>query len=427
MAEEEGVMKAKVLVLGGGGREHAIAWKLAQSAAVESVYCAPGNPGTAAEEKVFNISLNPNDPQAVLACVHTLNIDLVVIGPEAPLVAGVGDTLRRAGVPVFGPNRAGAMLEGSKAHAKDFMIRHHLPTAAYARFTEVTAALGYLRDHALPLVVKADGLAAGKGVVVAQERAEAEAAIHQFLEWGPIIIEDFLEGEEASFIAIVVDGQVLPLAGSQDHKRLLDQDQGPNTGGMGAYSPASVLDIAMSERVLREIMRPAAQGLVKDGTPYCGFLYAGLMIGPNGPKLLEFNCRLGDPETQPLMMRLRSDLFEILHTAARGEALPQTLDWDPRAALCVVLAAAGYPDRPQLGNRIGGLDATQPDTVKVFHAGTRSSDGHVVTAGGRVLGITALGESLAIAQYRAYAAAVSIYWPGLQYRRDIGHRGLQRS
>lgn len=419
-------MGAKVLVLGGGGREHAIAWKLAQSEQVETVYCAPGNPGTASEEKLFNLKLNPNNPQAVVAEAHALDIQLVVIGPEAPLVAGVGDALRRAGIPVFGPDQAGAMLEGSKAHAKAFMMRHGLPTARYERFTDTDRALEYLHGHPLPVVVKADGLAAGKGVVVASSIQEAETAVRQFLQWGPIIIEEFLEGEEASFIAIIVDGQVLPLAGSQDHKRLLDDDRGPNTGGMGAYSPAPVLDTAMSERVLREIMRPAAQGLMADGTPYCGFLYAGLMIGRDGPKLLEFNCRLGDPETQPLMMRLRSDLYMVLLLAALGERLPPELDWDEHSALCVVMAAEGYPEHPRTGDAIAGLGTAETDTVKVFHAGTNSVDGHVATAGGRVLGVTALGDSLAIAQHRAYAVVAKIHWSGVQLRQDIGHLGLRR-
>ena len=420
-------MGAKVMILGSGGREHAIAWKLAQSAEVAEVYCVPGNPGTAAETKVHNLALKPTDADQVVAAAHALGIALVVIGPEAPLVAGVGDALRRAGIPVFGPNTAGAMLEGSKAHAKAFMERHGLPTARYGRFTDTDAALGYLRDHPLPVVVKADGLAAGKGVVVASEQTDAEAAVRQFLQWGPIIIEEFLAGEEASFIAIVVDGQVLPLAGSQDHKRLRDGDQGPNTGGMGAYSPTPILDTAMSERVLREVMRPAARGLMTDRTPYCGFLYAGLMIGSTGPKVLEFNCRLGDPETQPLMMRLRSDLYTLLLTAACGDPLPKALDWDSRAALCVVLAAAGYPDHPQVGDPILGLNKTQGDAVKIFHAGTTADDDTVITAGGRVLGVTALGESLAIAQQRAYAAVADIRWPGLQYRQDIGYRGLRRA
>jgi phosphoribosylamine--glycine ligase len=419
-------MGAKVLVLGGGGREHAIAWKLAQSERVETVYCAPGNPGTASEEKLFNLKLNPNDPQAVVAEAHALDIQLVVIGPEAPLVAGVGDALRRAGIPVFGPDQAGAMLEGSKAHAKAFMMRHGLPTARYERFTDTTHALEYLHGHPLPVVVKADGLAAGKGVVVASTMQEAETAVRQFLQWGPIIIEEFLEGEEASFIAIIVEGRVLPLAGSQDHKRLLDDDRGPNTGGMGAYSPAPVLDMAMSERVLREIMRPAAQGLMADGTPYCGFLYAGLIIGRDGPKLLEFNCRLGDPETQPLMMRLRSDLYAVLLLAALGERLPPELEWDERSALCVVMAAEGYPEHPRTGDAIAGLGTAETDTVKVFHAGTKSVDGHVATAGGRVLGVTALGDSLAIAQHRAYAVVAKIHWSGVQFRQDIGHLGLRR-
>jgi len=306
------------------------------------------------------------------------------------------------------------------------MMCHGLPTARYERFTDTANALEYLHGHPLPVVVKADGLAAGKGVVVASTLQEAETAARQFLQWGPIIIEEFLEGEEASFIAIIVDGQVLPLAGSQDHKRLLDDDQGPNTGGMGAYSPAPVLDMAMSERVMREIMHPAAQGLMADGTPYCGFLYAGLMIGRDGPKLLEFNCRLGDPETQPLMMRLRSDLYTVLLLAALGERLPSELEWDSRSALCVVMAAEGYPEHPRTGDAIAGLGAAETDTVKVFHAGTKSVDGHVATAGGRVLGVTALGDSLAIAQHRAYSVVAKIHWSGVQFRQDIGHLGLRR-
>ena len=420
-------MGAKVMILGGGGREHAIAWKLAQSAEVAEVYCVPGNPGTAAEAKVHNLALTPTNADQVVAAAHALGVALVVVGPEAPLVAGVGDALRRAGIPVFGPNAAGAMLEGSKAHAKDFMKRHGIPTARYGHFTERGPALDYLRAHPLPVVIKADGLAAGKGVVVAVEHAEAEAAVHRFLQWGPIVIEEFLEGEEASFIAIVADGQVLPLAGSQDHKRLLDGDQGPNTGGMGAYSPTPNLDTATSERVLREVMRPAAQGLMADRTPYRGFLYAGLMIGPAGVKVLEFNCRLGDPETQPLMMRLRSDLYTLLLTAARGDPLPKTLGWDSRTALCVVLATAGYPEHPRADDPILGLSAAHGDAVKIFHAGTATRDDTIITAGGRVLGVTALGDSLAIAQQRAYAAVADIHWPGLQHRRDIGHRGLHRT
>ena len=420
-------MGVKVMVLGSGGREHAIAWKMAQSVEVAEVYCVPGNPGTAEEIKVRNLALKPTDADQVVAAAHALDIALVVIGPEAPLVVGVGDALRRAGIPVFGPNAAGAMLEESKAYAKAFMERHGIPTASYGRFTDRGPALDYLRDHPLPVVVKADGLAAGKGVVVALEHAEAEAAVHRFLQWGPIVIEEFLEGEEASFIAIVVDGQVLPLAGSQDHKRLLDDNQGPNTGGMGAYSPTPILDTAMSERVLREVMCPAAQGLVTDRTPYCGFLYAGLMISTAGPKVLEFNCRLGDPETQPLMMRLRSDLYTLLLTAARGDLLPKALDWDSRTALCVVLAAAGYPEYPLTGDPILGLDTMHGNAVKVFHAGTATRDDTVITAGGRVLGVTALGDSLTIAQQRAYAAVANLHWPGLQYRQDIGHHGLRRS
>jgi phosphoribosylamine--glycine ligase len=423
---EEGRRGARVLVLGSGGREHAIAWKLARSPMVERVYCAPGNPGTAAEAGVENLALAATDAEGLTAAAFALGVELVVIGPEAPLVAGVGDRLRRAGLLVFGPDAAAAQLEGSKVFAKAFLQRHRIPTAGYQRFTELAEAEPYIRRHALPVVVKADGLAAGKGVVVAMSHDQAQAAAAQFLAWGPIVVEEFLHGEEASFIAVVVDGQVLPLAGSQDHKRLLDGDLGPNTGGMGAYSPAPVLDAAMGERVLREVMRPAARGLLADGLPYRGFLYAGIMVTAQGPKVLEFNCRLGDPETQPLLMRLRSDLFALLRRAAAGDALPPALAWDPRPALCVVLAAAGYPDDPRNGDAILGLSAADEPDVKIFQAGTAARDGAVVTAGGRVLGVTALGASLAEAAARAYARAGTLRWPGMQYRHDIGHRALQR-
>ncbi|WP_291511129.1 phosphoribosylamine--glycine ligase [Acidithiobacillus sp.] len=411
----------RVLVLGQGGREHALAWKLAQSPQVERVFCAPGNPGTAHEPKVQNLHLASDDHTGLVEAVHRLAISLVVIGPEAPLVAGVADRLRRAGVAVFGPNADGARLEGSKLYAKAFMARHGLPTAAYGRFTELDAARAFLRQQDLPIVVKADGLASGKGVVVASSRSEAEQAVDKFLRQGPILIESFLEGEEASYIAIVADGQVLGLAGSQDHKRLLDRDQGPNTGGMGAYSPAPVLDPHMAERVRREIMVPAARGLMAEGISYRGFLYAGLMIGRDGPRILEFNCRLGDPETQPLMLRLRSDLYPLLLAAARGEPLPPQIQWDPRTALCVVLAAAGYPDAPRTGDAIH-LPAALPADSKIFQAGTCERDGTTYTQGGRVLGVTVLGADVAAAQRRAYDIVQQISWPGMQFRRDIGWR-----
>ncbi|MEY2341202.1 phosphoribosylamine--glycine ligase [Acidithiobacillus sp. IBUN Pt1247-S3] len=416
----------KVMVLGSGGREHAIAWKLAQSNEVGEVLCVPGNPGTEHEPKCRNLRVSPLDSAAVVAVAHGEGVSLVVIGPEAPLVAGVPDALRRSGIPVFGPNAAAARLEGSKAFAKEFMERHGIPTAAYGRFTSLAAGREFLQGCALPIVVKADGLASGKGVVIASTRAEAEEALARFLAWGPVLLEEFLEGEEASFIAIISDGQVLPLAGSQDHKRLLDADQGPNTGGMGAYSPAPILDAAMSERVRREVMQPMARALQKESLSYRGFLYAGVMVTSAGPKVLEFNCRLGDPETQPLLFRLRSDLYPVLYAAALAEPLPASLDWDPRTALCVVLAAPGYPEAAQIGAPILGLPKQEPADAKIFHAGTRAQDGGIVTAGGRVLGVTALGDSVASAQQVAYALADKIRWPGKQLRSDIGWRARGR-
>ncbi len=364
----------------------------------------------------------------MVAAAHAEGVSLVVLGPEAPLVAGVSDALRRSGLAVFGPNAAAARLEGSKAFAKEFMERHGIPTAAYGRFTEIKAAHAFLARQPLPIVIKADGLAAGKGVVIAESQEEAEEALTRFLAWGPVVIEEFLRGEEGSFIAIIADGQVLPLAGSQDHKRLADGDQGPNTGGMGAYSPTPILDIAMSERVRREVMLPMARALQAEGLPYRGFLYAGLMITESGPKVLEFNCRLGDPETQPLLMRLDSDLFLTLLAAARGDALPPELQWKKELALCVVLAAPGYPDAPQLGQTIRGLERSLDGaTAKVFHAGTRVQDGALVTAGGRVLGVTVLAPSISAAQAQAYALAQQIHWPGMQLRHDIGWRARARS
>jgi len=411
----------RVLIVGQGGREHALAWKLAQSPQVEQVFCAPGNPGTAHEPKVQNLPLASDDHAGLVQAVHRLAVSLVVVGPEAPLVAGVADVLRRTGVAVFGPGAEGARLEGSKLHAKAFMARHGLPTAAYGRFTDLNAARSFLREQGLPIVVKADGLASGKGVVVATSPSEAEQAAEKFLRQGPVLIESFLEGEEASYIAIVADGQVLGLAGSQDHKRLLDGDRGPNTGGMGAYSPTPVLDTHMAERVRREILLPAARGLMAEGISYRGFLYAGLMIGADGPRVLEFNCRLGDPETQPLMLRLRSDLYPVLLAAARGEPLPAELVWDSRTALCVVLAASGYPEAPRVGDPIH-LPSTLPADSEIFHAGTRERDGQLYTQGGRVLGVTVLGTDVAAAQRQAYDIVQQIAWPGMQFRHDIGWR-----
>ena len=418
---------SKVMVLGSGGREHAIAWKLAQSPAIEEVLCVPGNPGTAQEDKCRNLPLSPLDSSTLISAAHAERIALVVIGPEAPLVTGVSDALRRSGISVFGPNAAAARLEGSKAFAKEFMERHGIPTAAYGRFTSLEAGRQFLQSCALPIVVKADGLASGKGVVIAATRAEAEEALARFLAWGPVLLEEFLEGEEASFIAILSEGQVLPLAGSQDHKRLSDGDQGPNTGGMGAYSPAPILDTAMNERVRREVMQPMARALQAEGLSFRGFLYAGLMITRDGPKVLEFNCRLGDPETQPLLLRLRSDLYPVLRAAALADPLPTTLDWDPRTALCVVLAAPGYPEAVRSGSPILGLPVHEAEHTKIFHAGTTARDGGIITAGGRVLGVTALGASVAHAQQRAYDLAAGIHWPGQQLRKDIGWRARSRS
>ena len=400
-------MGVKVMVLGSGGREHAIAWKMAQSVAVAEVYCVPGNPGTAEEIKVRNLALKPTDADQVVAAAHALDIALVVIGPEAPLVVGVGDALRRAGIPVFGPNAAGAMLEESKAYAKAFMERHGIPTARYGRFTDRGPALDYLRDHPLPVVVKADGLAAGKGVVVALEHAEAEAAVHRFLQWGPIVIEEFLEGEEASFIAIVVDGQVLPLAGSQDHKRLLDDDQGPNTGGMGAYSPTPILDTAMSERVLREVMCPAAQGLVTDRTPYCGFLYAGLMITRDGPKVIEFNVRFGDPETQVLMPRIGGDFAGLLKSCADGTIDLSLAHVNPEPCVGVVLASSKYPTE---STPVADLpaDLRLPEGVRAFWGSSQLGDGKVSSPGGRVLTVAAVAATLHDARARAYEGVRSL-------------------
>ena len=427
-------MTMKVLIVGGGGREHALAWKAAQSSRVGQVYVAPGNAGTAREPKVENIAIGAEDVAALLQFARDRRIDLTIVGPEAPLVAGIVDEFGAAGMRCFGPSRAAAILEGSKAFTKDFLVRHGIPTATHATFTAVTPALEYLRAQRLPIVIKADGLAAGKGVVIAATRAEAEAVVHDMLSGNllgaagsRVVIEEYLEGEEASFIVIADGEQALPLASSQDHKRLLDGDEGPNTGGMGAYSPAPVVTADIHARIMREVIAPTLRGMQSEGRRYRGFLYAGVMIAPDGtPKVLEFNCRFGDPETQPILMRLRSDLVELCDAAIEGRLESESADWDPRVALGVVLAAGGYPGMVLKGDTISGLDSVSAPTVKVFHAGTSLRNGEVVTAGGRVLCVCALGDTTREAQQRAYDQVATISWNGMQYRRDIGHRAVSR-
>jgi len=422
-----------ILVIGGGGREHALAWKIAQSPRVARVYVAPGNAGTARDEALVNVPVT--DIAELVAFARKSEVALTVVGPEAPLAAGVVDAFREANLAIFGPTRAAAQLESSKDFAKAFMRRHNLPTAEYQTFTDARAAHEYVAKRGAPIVVKADGLAAGKGVVVAQTQAEADAAIDAMLvdnamgsAGARVVIEDFLEGEEASFIVMVDGRHVLPLASSQDHKRLRDGDQGPNTGGMGAYSPAPIVTPAMHARIMREIISPAVAGMAADGLPYTGFLYAGVMIDAAGhPKVLEFNCRMGDPETQPIMARLKSDFVALLQHAVDGTLDTVEAEWDRRAALGVVLAAAGYPDAPRKGAPIGGLDRVTGEAhpgVQVFHAGTSVQDGRVVVSGGRVLCVTALGDSVRQAQRAAYDAVASIHFDGMQYRTDIGHRAI---
>ena len=424
----------KVLVVGGGGREHALAWKLAQSPKVQQVYVAPGNGGTARDKNLINVPIS--DVVALREWAQANQIGLTVVGPEAPLAAGVVDEFRAHGMRIFGPTKAAAQLESSKAFSKAFMARHAIPTAEFETFTDPVAAHAYVDLKGAPIVVKADGLAAGKGVVVAMTLAEAHEAIDFMLvdntlgvthnEGGArVVIEEFLQGEEASFIVLCDGKNVTALATSQDHKRLLDADEGPNTGGMGAYSPAPVVTADVHARAMREVIMPTIRGMEKDGIPYTGFLYAGLMIDAQGkPKTLEFNCRMGDPETQPIMMRLKSDLFDVM-MAATSESLDKIeLEWDRRVALGVVLAAAGYPMNPRKGDAITGLPADSLDAM-VFHAGTTEQDGKVLTSGGRVLCVTALGDSVRQAQQKAYAAVVGVQFDGMQYRKDIGYRAIK--
>jgi len=418
-----------LLVIGSGGREHAIAWRLAQSPRVGRVYVAPGNAGTAKEDGLFNVPITAIDELAEFAKSEA--VALTVVGPEAPLAAGIVDVFRSAGLKIFGPTKRSAQLESSKDFAKDFMVQHGIPTARHQTFTEAAAAHAYVDSQGAPIVIKADGLAAGKGVVVAMTLEEAHRAIDDMLvdnrmgtAGARVVIEEFLEGEEASFIVMVDGRHVLALATSQDHKRLLDGDRGPNTGGMGAYSPAPVLTPALHGKAMREVIQPVVQGMEGLGEPYTGFLYAGLMITADGKlKVLEFNCRLGDPETQPILMRLKSDLFGLMEHAVNGTLDRAEAQWDRRVALGVVMAAAGYPDNPRKGDEISRIPKAEED-VHVFHAGTVVRDGKVVTNGGRVLCVTALGDTVRVAQRRAYEIAEQIQFAGSQMRRDIGFRAI---
>ncbi|MBC7575304.1 MAG: phosphoribosylamine--glycine ligase [Herminiimonas sp.] len=421
----------KILVVGSGGREHALAWKIAQSERIQMVYVAPGNGGTASDSRLENMPLS--DPAALALFAQREHIALTVVGPETPLAAGIVDLFREKGLKIFGPTKQAAQLESSKDFAKAFMQRHGIPTARYQTFTDSAAAHAYIDQHGAPIVIKADGLAAGKGVVVAMEIGEAHAAIDMMLSdnqlgnaGARVVIEEFLEGEEASFIVMVDGKNILPLATSQDHKRLADHDQGPNTGGMGAYSPAPIVTPALHARVMREIIIPTVQGMAKDGIPFTGFLYAGLMIDKAGnAKTLEFNCRMGDPETQPIMARLKTDLVTVIEHAVAGTLDTIELEWDRRTALGVVMAAAGYPDAPRGGDIISGIPAETTDCV-TFHAGTRQVDGKLITAGGRVLCVVGLGDSVKMAQKQAYEAVDQIAFEGAQFRRDIGWRAVKR-
>jgi len=423
----------KVLLIGSGGREHALAWKLAQSPRVSEVIVAPGNAGTAREPRVRNVAVAATDIGALLALAQTEDVALTVVGPEAPLVAGVVDRFAEAGLRCFGPDARAAQLEGSKAFAKAFLERHGIPTARHAVFHDLAPALAYVRAHGAPIVIKADGLAAGKGVVVAMTLAEAEDALQDMLgantlgsAGARVVIEEFLEGEEASYIVIADGAHALPMATSQDHKRIGDGDNGPNTGGMGAYSPAPVVTPEVERRVLAEVIEPTLAGMRSDGMPFTGFLYAGLMIDRHGaPKVIEFNVRFGDPETQPIMLRLRSDLVDLIEAALDRGLEQASAQWDPRPAIGIVLAAQGYPGTPQLGDAIVGAERDTGDDTKIFHAGTRVEGADAVSSGGRVLTVCALGTDLRAAQRSAYALIANVRFEGMQFRRDIGHRALR--
>lgn len=424
----------KVLIVGGGGREHALAWKAAQSEKVEQVYVAPGNAGTAREARVENIAIDADDIPALQTFALGHQIDLTIVGPEAPLVLGIVDEFQAAGLKIFGPSKGAAQLEGSKAFTKDFLARHKIPTAAYGNFTDVDAAIAYIKQQGAPIVVKADGLAAGKGVILADTEQQAIDAVKDMLSGNAfgdagarVVIEEFLQGEEASFICMVDGRHILPMATSQDHKARDNGDKGPNTGGMGAYSPAPVVTDEIHQRVIAEVIRPTVDGMAAEGNDYTGFLYAGLMITADGKsRVLEYNVRFGDPETQPIMLRLKSDLPELCLAATEGKLDQYTIDWDPRCSLGVVLAAGGYPDSYKKGDVISGLDGLDNDTRKVFHAGTTEQDGQVVTNGGRVLCACALGDSVAEAQQAAYELVKHISWDNVYYRTDIGYRAINR-
>ena len=424
----------KILVIGAGGREHALAWKLAQSARVTEVLVAPGNAGTATEGKCRNVGVAATDIDGLVDLVRREHVAVTVVGPEAPLVAGVVDRFRDEGLRIFGPSAAAAQLEGSKAFAKAFLARHGIPTAHYAVHSDLEQGLAYVREKGAPIVIKADGLAAGKGVVVAMTLEEAEAAVTDMLSGNAfgeagsrVVIEEFLTGEEASFISMVDGRTALPMATSQDHKRVGDGDTGPNTGGMGAYSPAPVVTPEVHARVMREVVEPTVRGMTADGIPFTGFLYAGLMIDEAGaPKVIEFNVRFGDPETQPVMLRLQSDLLELVEAAIDGRLDDVEARWDPRPSLGVVMAAEHYPGTPRVGDAINAWDVPEVEGTKVFHAGTKLVDGKAVTAGGRVLCVCALGDSVADAQRRAYEAVAGISWHGEFHRHDIGWRAVER-
>ncbi|HEJ6969555.1 TPA: phosphoribosylamine--glycine ligase [Serratia marcescens] len=423
-----------ILIIGNGGREHALAWKAAQSPLADKVYVAPGNAGTALEANLENVAIAATDIPALVAFAQSHDIGLTIVGPEAPLVLGVVDAFQAAGLKIFGPSQAAAQLEGSKAFTKDFLARHRIPTAEYENFTEVEPALAYVRRKGAPIVIKADGLAAGKGVIVAMTLQEAEEAVRDMLAGNAfgdaghrIVVEEFLDGEEASFIVMVDGENVVPMATSQDHKRVGDGDTGPNTGGMGAYSPAPVVTDEIHRRAMDQVIWPTVRGMAAEGNTYVGFLYAGLMIAADGqPKVIEFNCRFGDPETQPIMLRLRSDLVELCLAGAEGRLNEKSSDWDERPALGVVLAAGGYPGDYRNGEVIQGLPQQESADGKVFHAGTRLQGDDVVTSGGRVLCVTALGDTVAQAQQRAYQLAEGIQWPGSFCRKDIGYRAIAR-
>ena len=423
-----------VLIIGSGGREHALAWKAAQSEQVDTVFVAPGNAGTATEVGIENVALDTMNFEGLAAFAAQNNVALTIVGPEAPLVDGIVDYFQTLDLPCFGPSRGAAQLEGSKAFTKDFLARHQIPTGAYGNFTHVDEALAYVRAQGAPIVIKADGLAAGKGVIVAETLEQAEAAVIDMLSGNAfgdagarVVIEEFLEGEEASFIVMVDGEHVLPMATSQDHKRIGEGDTGPNTGGMGAYSPAPVVDAQVFERTMSEVIMPTVRGMAAEGNAYTGFLYAGLMISPEGqPKVIEYNCRFGDPETQPIMMRLQSDLVALCQSALAGTLDNAEAQWDSRCAMGVVLAAGGYPGSYAKGMPIHGLGTPQPDHIKVFHAGTTLADDQVVTSGGRVLCVTALGDTIVEAQTACYTGADAISWDGMILRRDIGWRAIER-